>query len=380
MRKRKTLVRDVSYFARTLGHLDELNIKLIKEVYLRGPRNLSLIARNLNAPKRTVHARFIKLKKDGLLSIHALPRFHKLGLINTLVFIEVKPGFYSLIAEILKSHDYLFRLYFTLGYRNGIYAHFTIPVEKVKNFERYLEDIRRSRAVADVSISYVGDFLSFLPNFNFFDVKNKIWIFDVEAYIADIQSGKFDRLRFKEPDTYKIEADKMDVVIIHWLQKDAMTRLASIARMKGVSRSLVKYHYDAHVVDKLVDQYLVYTPRFIPHTSSFFLLELEFEDLPGLEKFSYSLANTHYALLGSKELRRHKVFMEIEAPIEDTDTVIPFLIEKLAKECGLAGYFLSILRTSTYYWKPIAVRLFGKDKGWEYREEKYAKALSMLPS
>ncbi|RLE66072.1 MAG: hypothetical protein DRJ38_02670 [Thermoprotei archaeon] len=380
MRRRRTLVKDLSYFARTLGHLDELNIKLIKEVYSKGPRNLSLIARNLKAPKRTIHARFVKLKKEGLLSVHALPNFHKLGLVNILTFIDVKPEFSSSMIEVLKLHDYLFRLYSVLGYRNGIYAHFTIPVDKVKNFEKYIEELRKSRAVVNIDLSYVSNFHFFLPNFDFFDVKNKIWVFDVESYIADIQSGRFDRLRFDEPDSYRVNADKMDIVIIHWLQKDAMTRFASIARVRKVSRSLVKYHYDTHVAGKLVNQYIVYTPRFVPHTSNFFLLELEFEDLPGLEKFSFSLVNTHYAFFGSKEIRRHKIYMEIEAPVEDIDIAIPLLIEKLAKECGITNCTISMLRRSTYYWRPVAVELFSEDKAWKYREDMYFKALKMLPS
>ncbi len=378
MRKRKTLVEDLSYFARTLGHLDELNIKLIKEVYLRGPRNLSLIARNLKAPKRTIHARFIKLKREGLLSVHALPNFHKLGLINILVFITVKPEFYSLVVEVLKSHDYLYRLYSIQGFRNGVYAHFTIPIDRVKNFEKYISELEKGKAVSKVNMNYVGDFRSFLPNFDYFDVKNKIWIFDVDSYIAEIRSGRFDRLRFDEPDSFKVDADKMDVIIVHWLQKDAMTRFASIARMKKVSRSLVKYHYDTHVADKLINQYIVYTPRFIPHTSGFFLLEIEFEDLPGLEKFSFSLANTHYAFLGSKEIKKHRIFMEIEAPIEDIDQVLPLFVEKLAKECGIVNYAVSMLRKSTYYWKPLSVELFSKSREWIYREDKYFTTLKKL--
>ena len=373
--RKKTLVKDISYFAKSLGHLDSLNIQLIKEIYNIGPRNLSMIARKLNVPKRTVHARFIKLRNEGLLSIHVLPKFHKLGMMNISVFLEVRPGFRTIISEILKSHDFLYRMYFTFGHKTDIFAHFTIPVERIKNFERYLNELRKGYAVSSLKMSFTGEYIAFLPNFDFFDEKNKIWKFDVKSYISDIQSGKFDRLHFTEPDSYKVSVDEIDVTILHWLQKNALTRFATIAKVKNVSRSLIKYHYDTHVEDKLICGYIVYTPRFIPHTSGLYLFEFEFEDLPGLEKFAFAIANTPFICLATKEIRRNKIYVELEIPIDDIETTIPSLVENLAKECGLTRQAVFMLRKSTYYWKPIPVSLFDEEKGWDYREEQYLEIL-----
>ncbi|RLE76003.1 MAG: hypothetical protein DRZ80_01810, partial [Thermoprotei archaeon] len=236
-------------------------------------------------------------------------------------------------------------------------------------------ELRKGYAVSSLKMSFTGEYIAFLPNFDFFDEKNKIWKFDVKSYISDIQSGKFDRLHFTEPDSYKVSVDEIDVTILHWLQKNALTRFATIAKVKNVSRSLIKYHYDTHVEDKLICGYIVYTPRFIPHTSGLYLFEFEFEDLPGLEKFAFAIANTPFICLATKEIRRNKFYVELEIPIDDIETTIPSLVENLAKECGLTRQAVFMLRKSTYYWKPIPVSLFDEEKGWDYREEQYLEIL-----
>ncbi len=371
--------RDARCLARFLGHLDELNVKLIKEVFRKGPRNLSAIARSLNAPKRTIHARFVRLKRNGLLSVHALPAFHRLGLMSVVVLLDVRPGYEDALERVLKRHDYLYRFYRIIGRRNGVYAHFTIPVERVKDFEKYLETLEETGLVKDYDMVYTTDFVAFLSNFDYFDAERKIWIFDVDAHLRNLEDAEEESVEFGEPESYRIEADFIDVLIVHELQKDATTRLASIARMQRVSRSLVKYHFDAHTDGKLITQYLVLTPKFAPFTTGHFLFDFEFEDTAGLERFSYAMANTPYILLAAKELRRPRVLVELEMPIEDLERKVSRLIRELSRPCCLAKYSMSYMQASSHFWRPVPLSLFDDEKRcWVYKADRYSEELERL--
>ena len=368
MRRRKTLTLEPGIFAKVMGHLDELNIKIIKEIKIIGPRNLSAIARNINAPKRTVHSRYVRLRKDKLLTVRAVPEYHLLGLINVVVLSTSPLRSMNKAKEVLAKHDYLHEIMECYGAINGLYAWFTIPIDRIKYFEKFIATISERGIIEDYRIYYTSNFKYYLPNFRYFSVRKRNWRFNLERFVSRIREEKIVEEEFEEPEYFRIQADYLDIAIIWALEVDATTRLAKIAKREGVSRSLIKYHYDEHVDETLVKEYMVDFPRFMPGTSNRLLFVYNFRRFDDLATFAGVLRETPYVVSMAKELRRNVLFAVLDVPVDDLGKLLKFTASDLSESFGIEKFMVMFLPPESYTWKPLPKDNFDPNRGWIYRE------------
>jgi len=365
--------------SRELRHLDELNVQLIREIHRVGPRNISEVARVIGASKRTVHARFTKLRGEGLLRVRAVPTYHLLGLIGVHLFADISLRRDIDVINTLAINDYLCEVRYCLGRYRGLLAKFVIPVERIKEFEEYIDIVEDVGLLKNCVVRYVVDFKPFLPNMNYFDFKSRSWHFNPETFLDDLKRYGIGRIVLRDPDYFRLDVDYLDVLIVWALERDATIKLAAIARMANVSRALVKYHYDVHVGNKLIKGYLVEVPFFIQGTYGSFLLEVNFQDSSGLERFAYIISRTPYIRTMCKEYRRDTLFAMLEVPVSDVCSFMFKVINELSEECGVANCQLHMLSTSAVLRRGIPKDLFEEDRGWRYRGDHYISELQRLP-
>jgi len=365
------MVTRLRRYVRELKHLDELNVQMIREIHRVGPRNISEIARMIGASKRTVHARFSKLREEGLLKIKAVPTYHLLGLIGVHLFANISLKSKVNVIDVLSVNDYLYEVRYCLGKYRGLLAKFIIPIERVKEFEEYVDEIEDAGFLENCIIRYIVDLRPFLPNMSYFDFKSRSWHFNPEMFLNNLNRYGVGRIVLKDPEYFRLDVDRLDVLIVWALEQDATVKLATIARIAKVSRALVKYHYDVHVSNKLIKGYLIETPFFTQGTYSLFLLEVKFHEALGLERFAYIMSRTPYIRTMCKEYRRDTLFVTLEIPISDVCPFMFKIVNELSNKCRIASYQLHMLSTDVIMQRSIPKDLFEEDKGWKYEGRHY---------
>jgi len=362
---------DLERGSEALSYLDELNTQIVAEVFRLGPRNLSEVARTIGASKRTVHARFTKLRRKGLLHVRAVPVYHSMGLIGVYLFARVPPSRRAGALKALSANDYVREVRYCVGRFNGLLAQLAIPVERVKEFEEYVGELERLGALEDYQIRYVVDFKPFLPNFSYFNFKARRWEFSAERFLSDMSRYGLGRVALRDPEHFRADLDYLDVLIVWALERDATTRLATIARIANVNRSLIKYHMDVHVSSRLIRGYAVEMPFFAPGTYGTYLLEAEFSDPSGLASFAYAMSRTPYARVMCKEYRRDALFVTLEVPVSEVCSLVFDVVGELSEEHGLTSYEFHMLSLTSALRRPLPKDLFDEDAGWRYRGDSY---------
>ncbi len=382
MRKTRSKKVFAEYSAKTLRHLDDVNIRILKEIARIGCRNLSEIARAVGIPKRTIYARITKLCRESGLRVHMSPRHAPLGMVNAVILAKVKPGSHGFLRKALSTIDYLHRLYRAKGAVNGFYAHFTVPADRVREFEKIIGEIGIGLIAQSHTVLYTTDYMFHLPDFSFFDVKSRMWRFEIPF---EISAGLNDEeLGLKEPDSFRLQADWLDVAIVYVLEKDAMSKLSEVVKERlssgeSLSRPLLKYHYDVHVEDKLIGCYWVRTPRFPPETFGLYLLNLRFENMRGLKDFASLIVKTPFIVSLAKELGEKRLLVELEMPVSRAMDLLDSIEERLFREYEVWEYQLAVLR-EVEAWKPVPLHLFDEDKGWLFDVNRYMSELEKMSS
>src|SRR3989442_554512 len=212
---------------RFVSFLDPGNVKIATAMKKYGLRILQLIADKTRIPRPTVHARVSRLEKEGLLRTWIHPNYAKLGLVRAMVLLTTKPGRELLAPEALRIPGYWLRLIRCMVEGNCYYSTHAIPFGKRLDFEQYLEKIVASGIATKYRVLWLGEAISPLPDFSYYDAMKKTWTFDWPRWLQE--------LAVKPLHTQRKETqlgggfDKKELIILKELEKDGGADLTQLA-------------------------------------------------------------------------------------------------------------------------------------------------------
>jgi len=342
-------------------------IDILNAMYIYGPRNLSEIARRLNIPKRTVHERFKKLR-EKYLKIHLNIDLHKIGMVNTILFLVPTSNKFNIAKKILLKHDFLHKIYMCLGEYTGFYAVFNLPVENISDFEDYLEYLLSRDIIESRMTYYAYDFIYVKPSFSLLNENKHAWLIDFDEILEEEIVEK--NFLPKEIDKFRIEGDNIDMYIINFLQRDATQKFSEIFIGKNFSRSLVKYHFDKHVRKIIKDYFFKFNPFSTDYIN--ILARIQFGDKKSMNNFLSKLIRTPFLTAYSVEFGGGNIFLEMRIPL----SILDFFEEILdrARKFDILGLNINILSKCYEEYRPIPAVLFDKkSRKWIFRNEKYMR-------
>jgi DNA-binding Lrp family transcriptional regulator len=360
--------------------LSALDVKILQALGEKTPRNLAEVARSLRIPTRTVHFRIKRMHSKVYLRLNSSIFHAKLGMKRAVVFADAFPGFESLLFECLKANDFCGYVNRCYGNCESCFAVYTIPVEQSLRFEEFLNEIKDLGIAKNIRFYWASNFQYSRVVDKWFDLDKCEWTFPWESWTNEIENSPA-----KLPQTLAIPkdfencADRIDVLLLKELEKDATAPLNEVAEKLGISPQLVHYHYEEHVLKKaLLAGFQVFFFRYEHELLETVIFVFRFFDDESMAKFAMSLLDKPFTLFISRILDDSALIAEFSFP----KTEFRHLIDSLSTLARLKlikdyTYYIQDLRPAVTSRQTLPYEFFKNNK-WVYNHKKHLLRLKEL--
>jgi DNA-binding Lrp family transcriptional regulator len=360
--------------------LSALDVKILRTLGEKTPRNLAEVARSLGIPTRTVHFRINRMSHKVHLRLNASIFHAKLGMKRAVVFADAFPGFEQLLFECLKANDFWGYVNRCYGNWESCFAVYTIPVGYEPKFEEFLHEIQRLDMAEDIRFYWTSSFQYFHVVDKWFDLNKYKWVFPWESWISEIETSPVGLPQtLAIPKDFENRADKIDVLLLKELEKDAAASLNEVAEKLGISPQLVHYHYEKHVLKKgLLAGFQVFFFRYEPELLETVIFVFRFFDEESMAKFAMSLLDKPFTLFVSRILDGSTLIVEFSLPKVEFRDLIDSLSTlarlKLVKEYT---YYIQDIRPTVTSRQTLPYEFFKNGK-WVYDHKEHLLRLREL--
>jgi len=357
--------------------LDSLDIKILEALGVYGPRNISKLARRINVPKPTVRDRIKDLKSRFSLHLQTSVYHTFIGLKKAFVFAKATPGHERLLWKSMKANRYWLYLIARYDTPESLYGIYGIPIDHTDDFEQFVSQIKKLRIAQSIDLFWSTCIHSVNLTDNWYHHESERWVFEWNQWIDDIErQGTSLPYTLVESEIYPQKADRIDIIILKELQKNAECKLHDIAKLLDVSPQTVQYHFKNHVIAKgLIEGYVVFLP-YCETVSDSYCFRFNFHDEENMAKFALSLKDKPFVSSIGKIFGKNALFVQIYIPKKEfrglTDT-----LSKLIRNSLMKSYDYAIEDPSRKQLQTISYEFF-KDKSWIYDHKEHMKRLHEL--
>lgn len=359
-------VEDFKWMIRYLDSLDDINAKILEGLGTYGPRNISALAKELKLSPTTVAFRISKLVKESGLQTRARLSYQKLGLSRAVVFAEAKPGKEKTLQKLVENSLYWTYMARCFGKVNGIYALFSFPAEFKNEFENYFKEATKQKILDDYLLFWVTDFCEKPPNFTWFNFKKRSWTFQWQRWMDEIkQASETFPSRLRDPETYPIMVDNVDLLILKELEKDGTIEFKQLAKVVKMTPEAVRYRFQNHILKRgLIANYEISIFPYPHQSSELSSFVIDFKSKEALAKFVNSLANKPFVLNYSKAIGQNKLISHFYIPKIEFPNLVDAL-NTLIEAQYITRYLYVLLDISFYKRQTVSYEFFEKNK-WTY--------------
>jgi DNA-binding Lrp family transcriptional regulator len=357
--------------------LDPLDIKILEALGVYGPRNTSKLARRINLPTPTVRDRIKNLKSHFSLRLQVSVYHTFIGLKKAFVFARATPGNESLLWESMKANGYWLYLSARYDTPESFYGIYGIPINHTQQFEQFVKQMEKSGIARGTDLFWSTCIHTVNLNDNWYEHESARWVFEWDKWIEDIENqGTSLPYTLVESKSYPQKADKIDIIILKELQKNAECKLRDIAKLLNVSPQTVQYHFKNHVIAKgLIEGYVVFLPHFEAVADSY-CFRFNFHDGKRMAKFALSLGDKPFVRSIGKIFGKTAIFVLIYLPRKEfrgfTDS-----LSQLIRNGLMNSYDYVIEDNSRRGVQTISYEFF-RDGSWAYNHQEHMKKLRQL--
>lgn len=355
---------------------DLLDLRMMEGIGTYGPRNITGLARTLDVPAETLRKRLIRLRSRVFLHVNI---YHtNLGLKKAFVCARSIPGKEQLLYDSMKANDFWIYVSRCYGMNEGCLGIYTIPVERIKEFEDFVGSVEKLGLAESAKVSWSTCFQAVHARINWFKTKETGWAFEWGDWVKEIPR-KSTRLpkTLVDPEEFPILADEKDVFILKELEKDPTVNIVDLADMLGISQQLAEYHYKRHVLERgLIESFEVADFRFDMKGADMFYFFLTFDSAEKLAKFATSLFDKPFALGLGKILHENELILHAYLPKMEFRNFVDALSKLInARLLKSYNYLIQDLRQAQR--QTISFEHF-KKRSWAYDHKKFLQNLEVL--
>jgi DNA-binding Lrp family transcriptional regulator len=343
-----------------------------------GPRNLQNIARASKIPYTTVYSRVTKLEREGLLSTRIHPNYSRIGLTQANIYATPFPGRELLAREALKIPDFWLKMARCIGECNGYFSTMAIPSANTKDFEEYLDQLVARGIIRNVRISWLGESISPVPNFDYYDLSKKAWKFEWKDWLSlfkrrDRHTTK--SLKKATPSGY----DKRDLIILKELYKNARITLADLAKMLSITLPAAKYRFEGLLEKGLIEDYIINILPFAADVSDLSELRLDIKDEGMVKNIENAFIDLPFVLTYAPIRGLNSITARVYVPRVELNNLFTFLSD-LVKQNVLTSYSYLQLDAMTLQAQTFSYGQYTDGSGWKYDNRKYLDQVENLVS
>ena len=278
--------------------LDLVDVRILEGISRFGPRNLTQVAQSIDLPQTTVRFRVERMLNNSFLFLHLVPNTSKMGLRRAVVFVEASPGHDLDLVDYLRANDFWVFMCQIYGKIEGSASIWTVPNEKVREFESFLDRLQEIGVAKNFEILWMTPFHYVPVSGRWFDSKEETWVFKWQEWIKEIENieGELPQV-LTEREKISMSVDHTDLLMISELENNAILTLPELSKILAIPQSKIKYHYYEHVLKRgLVSGYQVETYPYPFPICEIPFFKFEFNNPEDLRKFSLSLLDKPIAI------------------------------------------------------------------------------------
>jgi len=358
--------------------LDLLDIKILEELGIHGPRNISFIARKLNIPTETARKKIKRLISQFFITFHANVYHTNLGLKKAIVFADAIPGYEEVLFKCLKANDFWLYVGRYYGRCEGCYGIYAIPKGYTQEFEEFVHKLEEIEVAKDVRLIWSTCLHSINLAENWFDSRSKTWIFNWDKWIEEIPAeGTQLPYTLRDPKDFSLKADYADILILAKFEANSAISFRELAKILKMTPEAVSYHHRHHILKRrLLEKSQVFFPRFDRAISDFFVFIFRFDDKDKMARFASSLLNKPFVYTLGKIVNENALTAHIYLPRKEFRKFIQSLSE-LIKRRLLQTYEYVIEDFDVKSAQTISYEYF-KDGSWVYNHKTHLENLENL--
>lgn len=358
--------------------VDELDVKILEGLSLFGPRNIALIAKQLEVPITTMRYRVQRMLSESVLFFHLNPYHTYMGLKKAVVFIEAVPGCEDILLRCLRANDFWVFLCRIYGPYEGCEVTWTIPKEKTQEFEAFLQSLRDYGVARSIEVNYSTCFEGVPVQSRWFDIESAAWVFDWDEWIKEVETIEGELpYTLVEPSDWPIKVDHDDLLIIKELEIDGRRSLTEISKKLDVPLERLKYHFKEHVSKRgLIEGYQVEIYRFPSPISENLFFKFEFDSYEKMVKFALTLHDKPFPFYLGKVLGENAIITQVYLPRREFRNFIAAL-SSLIKRGALKSYHYVITDIFQVWRETIPYQHF-EDGKWHYDGKKHQEKLRKI--
>jgi DNA-binding Lrp family transcriptional regulator len=363
-----------------LKMLDRTNAKIIEGLTKYDPRNLSSLAERIGLPPTTVAFRLKKLTKDGFLKIVAKLNSPRLGLVKAVLVAEPNHGLKAKLQEVIENIGYWTYVARCYGKFNGFYAIFSFPAKHKTALEEYLAQAKSLGAMSDYRLFWTTNIHDVAPKFDLYDFKRNVWSLPWSEWVNETLAAPQDLPQhLGDPNSYEIEVDYRDLLILKELEKDALASFTDISKVVKISPQAVRYRFQQHAKRRrLLAGYELAIFPYPLETSELCAVVFDFPNEKALAKFANSLSDKPFVLSYAKLIGENSLLGHFYVPKSEFSRFIDS-VERLTREEIIRDFFFVTLDVRTSKRQTVSYEYFDRGK-WIYNKaEEIRKLAKMIP-
>jgi len=357
--------------------LETIDIKILECLDQYGPRNLSLIAKNLGIPRDTVDYRLERMSTFFSLLPTAAVHTSKIGMKTALLFVNSSPRFKETLIEYVKANDYWRYLSQIYGNIEGVLAFYNIPLEHVSNFKEFFYLLKSLKFVKNSKLYWIIDFQTINPTMKWFDPNSGRWILKWKEWINEIALLEPETpCTLMEPEDYSIEVDYADMFILSRLEINGRVSLKEIAQKLGLTPPAVSYHYKKHILKRgLIKKWSIAIRRFESDYDRF-LFFFRFSSEEEMAKFALSVQDKPFLYGIGRISGENSLITHLGLPPGEFRMLLQSL-SHLIRKGFLQSYDYLLEDYTTALGRTIPYRYFQKGE-WKYNHKGHIREIMKI--
>ena len=357
--------------------LDQENVTILRTMKEYGPRNLLEIARKAKLPYTTVYNRVTKLESQGILKTTIHPDYPKIGLSPAIVWATSYPGREVQTREALKVPGFWIRLSRCMGECNGYYSIHAVPTANRQDFELFLRQLLEREIVKNYKIYWLGETFFPLPNFDYFNAKEKAWKFRWKDWLDLLTNGRAKPETSRQPAAQHVAFDERDLIILKELYKDARKTLADMSKILSLTLPATKYRFDKLAYRGLIKEYVIELLPFAPQISKLADVRLDFKSENSLRAAENQLSTMPFIQYHSQISGLNSMMVRLYLPNIEVSNLLAFL-SLLVSKGVLTNYSYLAIDPMTIQAQPFANKSYSDRTGWNYASREHLRIVDSL--
>ena len=373
-------LEDYEWMLRYIKMLDPVNAKIIEALGKDDPRNILALAKKIDLPPTTVAFRVKKLIEKGFLNIKAKTNSHKLGLMKAVLIAHTNHGHTETLLKAIENTGYWTYTARCYGKFNGVYAVFSFPFEHKTSLEEYIERARQLGALSNYELFWTTNIFEVAPSFDQFDFRRKAWNFAWQEWLREIMhSSAHLPEHLRNPESYDINADYIDLLILKELEKDGLRDFTKLSKVAKITPQAIRHRFHQHILKRnLITEFELATLPYPLQVSDLCAFVFNFKNESVMAKFANSLIDKPFVLSRARIIGKNSLVVHFYVPKVEFSNLIESL-NLLATKDIIEDFHYVSLDVASFKRQTVSYEFFHEGK-WIYNSaETNAKLARLIP-